>query len=641
MPRGRKLKRLKRPKSESSSSDDDENDDIDERGNIKGLIDYSYDDDAGDDDGPNGNGRKSFLRLASNSSTLCKTSKKKKSGVPKKKAASTGTKNKGKAGGKKKPGSPKQKSSSDKPIKQRKAQRGRGRPSTERKSRKGKRKKNAKKEERDTRDLEILPLEIDGHEHMSPADQTLTKMLILSQLCSQVENLHRPPRRRRRRRSEDTEDPTTELLEDTEDEDYWEDEDDDFESTLTMEEQKYYISLSDKDALWYDLEYRTIRENDKGEIPLKFRILNHSTLSLGSKSFVINRLQQFQTMEPHANEYNKLRSWFSNFNKLPIGKFAEFPLPKKATKTQIYNFLHESRKKLDGAVYGHDSVKNDIIQILAGWISNRNGTGQVLALQGPPGNGKTTLVKKGLAAVLNRPFALIALGGAKDSAFLQGHDYTFEGSKPGRIIEVIRDCGAMNPVIFFDEVDKLSETPGGQEISNLLCHLLDPVQNSDFQDRYFSGIDIDLSKVVWVLSFNDESKIDPIMKDRLRIIRTGGFNTSEKIKIAKNYLVPEILETVKFKQKDLTIPDDVIRKIIESHTEEDGVRELRRCLEEVVNKLNVLKLIGKKSAKKVAQLVDYNIQAKFPLVLTMDQFNVLAKKRGQTNDATSVNHMYL
>ena len=228
-----------------------------------------------------------------------------------------------------------------------------------------------------------------------------------------------------------------------------------------------------------------------------------------------------------------------------------------------------------------------------------------------PETAKRPSSKKGLAAVLNRPFALIALGGAKDSAFLQGHDYTFEGSKPGRIIEVIRDCGAMNPVIFFDEVDKLSESPAGKEISNLLCHLLDPVQNCDFQDRYFSGIDIDLSKIVWVLSFNDESKLDPVMKDRLRIIRTNGFNTSEKIKIAKNFLIPEILASVKFKQKDLTIPDDVIKRIIDTRTDEQGVRELRRCLSDVVNKLNVLKIIGKKSIKKVAQLVDYNIQAKF------------------------------
>ena len=608
MPRARK--RLKRPQSESSSSDDEN--DLDERGNVKGLIDYDY---------PEENQGRipnvSFLRLTSKG----KENGSKQNGDSKKKKK----KNKIKS---KKPAADAGKKVTKKKKKKQRNSRDRGKTGS----------RNSRPRDSTLQDLEMTEV------GMTSADQTLTKMLILSQLCSQVENMQRRPRRRRRRKSEDLNDPTTEpqeaFDEDEDDEDYWEDEEEDLEGTLTLEEQKYFITLTDKQAEWFDVEYRAMREHDKNDVPLKFRILQHSTLSLGSKSFVLNRLEQFQSMEPHANEYNKLRSWFSNFSKLPLGKFAEFPLPKKTTKTMVYNFLYDSRKKLDAAVYGHDSVKNDIIQIIAGWISNRDGSGQVLALQGPPGNGKTTLVKKGLAAVLNRPFALIALGGAKDSAFLQGHDYTFEGSKPGRIIEVIRDCGAMNPVIFFDEVDKLSESPAGKEISNLLCHLLDPVQNCDFQDRYFSGIDIDLSKIVWVLSFNDESKLDPVTKDRLRIIRTNGFNTSEKIKIAKNFLIPEILASVKFKQKDLTIPDDVIKRIIDTRTDEQGVRELRRCLSDVVNKLNVLKIIGKKSIKKVAQLVDYNIQAKFPLTLSVDQFNTLAKKSDR-GDKTSVNHMYL
>ena len=293
----------------------------------------------------------------------------------------------------------------------------------------------------------------------------------------------------------------------------------------------------------------------------------------------------------------------------------------------MFKYRSEARRTLDKAVLGHDHVKDDMVQMIASWISSDNGIGQVLALKGPPGNGKTTIVKNGLAKVLGRPFAMIALGGAKDSAFLQGHEYTFEGSKPGRILEVIRDAGVMTSVIFFDEVDKLSDSPAGKEISNLLCHLLDPVQNALFQDRYMSGIDIDLSKAVFVLSFNDETKVDPILKDRMRVIDMKGFKVSDKLDIAKRYLLPSIMKEIKFKSNALTISDDVLKFIVTEHTKEQGVRDLRRCLSTIVTKLNVLRMIGKRTPEKVKQVVNYNIpNVKFPLALTIDHARLLLTK---------------
>jgi ATP-dependent Lon protease len=356
----------------------------------------------------------------------------------------------------------------------------------------------------------------------------------------------------------------------------------------------------------------------------------------------MNRLNSFQEMETTDNEYHKLNAWFSQFQKLPLNEYTKFPISKSANSTkEIYNFLVKSRNTMNKAVYGHEHVKDEIIQLISGWISNEAGTGQVLALQGPPGNGKTTLVKNGLSKVLGRPFSLIALGGAKDSAFLQGHDYTFEGSKPGRIIEVIRDAGCMNPVIFFDEVDKLSDSPAGKEISNLLCHLLDPVQNSTFQDRYFSGIDIDLSKAVFVMSFNNAEKVDPILKDRMRVIHMKGFKTADKIKIAQEYLLPEICEEFNFKLKDLKIPDSVIKYIVEKYTNEHGVRDLRRNLSTIVARLNVIKLVGKRSESKLKKVVRYSLSSKtkFPLTLTTEQADSLLRQNGKSN--AGVPSMYM
>jgi hypothetical protein len=467
-------------------------------------------------------------------------------------------------------------------------------------------------------------------------DDQLTKMLVLNQLCAAVEKMDKRKRRRRKKRKSD-ENETSSSEEEDSDSSFHPDEGiemEDLRDTFTPSERTYYKKLNRKKRRDCIEEYDTLRLLNSAAVPLKFRILGLTALSTNSKAFLMNRLMSFQGMETTDNEYHKLNTWFSNFQKLPLNEYTKFPISKAANSPkEIYKFLVDSRNTMNSAVYGHEHVKDEIIQLISGWISNEVGTGQVLALQGPPGNGKTTLVKNGLSKVLGRPFSLIALGGAKDSAFLQGHDYTFEGSKPGRMIEVIRDAGCMNPVIFFDEVDKLSDSPAGKEISNLLCHLLDPVQNSTFQDRYFSGIDIDLSKAVFVMSFNNPDKVDPILKDRMRVIRMDGFKTGDKIKIAKDYLLPEIFEEFKFKPRDLKIADGVVKHIVEKYTNEHGVRDLRRNLSTIVSRINVLKLVGKRSESKLKKVVKYTLPAKtkFPLVLSVEHADALLKHNAKSN----------
>jgi ATP-dependent Lon protease len=476
-------------------------------------------------------------------------------------------------------------------------------------------------------EIDVLP----SPQHPMALDDTFGKMLMLSQLCNQVERLGKKRRPKRKRKKSFDENETSDSSDDDDDSDStWNelDEDLDLRESLTPVEEKYFKKLSKKNKRELDEEYESLRLLNITTVPLKFRILNLKHVSVSSKGFLMNRLNTFQTMEPTENEYHKLHAWFSNFEKLPLDKFKNFGVSKDKNSTkEIYNFLAKSRKTLDTAVYGHEHVKDEIVQLLSSWISNSEGHGQVLALRGPPGNGKTTLVKNGLSKVIDRPFALIALGGAKDSAFLQGHDYTFEGSKPGRIVEVLRDSECMNPVIFFDEVDKLSETAAGKEISNLLCHLLDPVQNSLFHDRYFSGIDLDLSKAIFVMSFNDIEKVDPILRDRMNVVNMKGFSRSDKIKIANNYLIPELYKEFNFNPKHLKIPDSSLRHVIDKYTKEQGVRELRRKLYAIIGKLNVLKIVGKRSESKLKKVIQCSLPAplKFPLTLTSENIDSLLK----------------
>ena len=236
----------------------------------------------------------------------------------------------------------------------------------------------------------------------------------------------------------------------------------------------------------------------------------------------------------------------------------------------------------------------------------------------------TSLVKEGISKILNRPFSFIALGGATDSSFLEGHSYTYEGSVWGKIVQIIIDSKCMNPVIYFDELDKISDTPKGEEIAGILTHLTDTSQNSQFHDKYFSEIDFDLSKCLFIFSYNDESKVNPILRDRMYKIQTKGYDKKEKTIISTNYLLPKIREQVKFSSEDIVIPDNTIHHIIEEYCmKEDGVRNLKRCLEIIYTKLNLYRLM-KPGTNLFEQ--EMSLKVEFPMTVTNDVVDKLIKK---------------
>jgi len=360
----------------------------------------------------------------------------------------------------------------------------------------------------------------------------------------------------------------------------------------TVEEENYINKLnkSEKDQLM--LKEFILNESKKKEIPIRFKILNMDNLSLQNKNNIIDKLDNLNTLDSTDNEYHKLSTWVSWLEKIPFGENKDLQVTNKSTPIKIGNFLKNAKKSLDSAVFGHIEAKEKIITILTKQISNPNGEGSCIAIQGPPGNGKTTLVKEGICKALGRPFAFIALGGMQDSSFMMGHEYTYEGSKPGRIIEILSECGCMNPVIYFDELDKISQSPKGEEIANFLCHLTDPSQNSEFHDKYMSGIDFDLSKAIFIFSYNNVENINPILLDRLFKIKTDGFDVKSKVTIAKNYLVPRLLKEYNIKENNIIFSDKTLNTLIAHYTDkEKGVRNLKRCLETIVSKINVLQYL--------------------------------------------------
>tara|TARA_B110000858_G_scaffold198150_1_gene262848 strand:+ start:6300 stop:8306 length:2007 start_codon:yes stop_codon:yes gene_type:complete len=329
----------------------------------------------------------------------------------------------------------------------------------------------------------------------------------------------------------------------------------------------------------------------KTETPLRFKILN-SDMPDRSKSNLLSKMDHYYTLDPSDNEYQKLSPWINQLDKIPFGKYVPNRVTKTTPVSEIQAYLSDTKKIMDAAVYGHDVAKTQIISAIAREISNPSTIGNCFAIQGPMGNGKTTLIKEGVCKAMGRPFGFITLGGMQDSSYLLGHEITYEGSKCGRIVEILGEADCMNPVIFFDELDKLSDTPKGEEISNLLCHLTDSSQNKEFHDKYFSGIDFDLSRATLIFSYNDESNINPILLDRMHRIKTSGFDKPDKTKIAQDYLIPSLLKEFSLQPSDITFEDAAIHTLIDTHcNNEKGVRNLKRNVETIIAKLNVMRYL--------------------------------------------------
>ena len=321
---------------------------------------------------------------------------------------------------------------------------------------------------------------------------------------------------------------------------------------------------------------------------------------------------------------------------IPFNDIRTLPVTMENGVEECHDFMANAQKTLDDAVYGLDDAKMQIMQMLGQLVTNPQAIGTAIAIKGPMGTGKTTLVKEGISKILNRPFAFIALGGATDSSFLEGHSYTYEGSTWGKIIQILLDSKCMNPVIYFDELDKISDTPKGEEIAGILTHLTDTSQNSQYHDKYFAEIDFDLSKCLFIFSYNDESKVNPILRDRMYRIQTQGYDSKQKVIISNNHILPRIQQQVMFKKEDIIVPDDTLGHIIERFCEkEQGVRNLKRCLEVIYTKLNLYRLM--KPGTNLFQK-EMALEVTFPLTVTKEVVDKLIK-REEPNWA--LNGMYL
>ena len=299
--------------------------------------------------------------------------------------------------------------------------------------------------------------------------------------------------------------------------------------------------------------------------------------------------------EPIFNRFKQIKKdsnleLFHNEMKYKInGEFKESLAEFDKEKVVYMDYVRET---LDNCVHGHDPAKKHIERLIGQWIHGEM-KGSVFGFQGPPGTGKTTLAKNGFAKCLcdengnSRPIAFLPIGGSSGSSFLEGHGYTYMGSTWGRIVDILMEQKCINPIIYIDELDKISMSERGQEIIGILIHLTDPSQNSEFNDKYFAGIKFDLSKAIIIFSYNDSSKVDKILKDRITEIHMSPLSRKDKLIITHKFIIPEILHDIGFSKDDIIYNDTIINFIIDTYTNEAGVRKLKELLFTILREINI------------------------------------------------------
>lgn len=326
---------------------------------------------------------------------------------------------------------------------------------------------------------------------------------------------------------------------------------------------------------------------------LKYQILNLET-SDENKSVIFKHYENMKHSDKNSTEYYKNKMFIDYSLKYPWNKY--YNINNSIQNNNIPQFINILKQNLDSKIYGMNNVKNEIINVICKFITNSNNTRNNIALYGPAGVGKSKFIKI-LSETLGLPMKTISLGGVKDSNFFLGNGYVYVESGPGKILQNIIDSKISNPILYFDELDKVSQSDHGKDIYSFLCYLTDPTQNSTFTDHYFYGMNFDLSQIFYVFTFNDIDKIDKILLDRLNIIKIDAPSDKETIEIIEKHCIPEIITNIGI-QKQIIFETSNIQYIIDycKHTINkvitSGIREYYRIIEKILLELNKLILIN-------------------------------------------------
>jgi hypothetical protein len=288
----------------------------------------------------------------------------------------------------------------------------------------------------------------------------------------------------------------------------------------------------------------------------------------------------------HMDHSTKIKAdaWLSAVARLPVGCFSPqlFSLAKCSRK----DAMAQAVAALDAETHGMTDAKDVVLQLVGQLLTAPESRLRALGLQGPPGCGKTSFATRAIKVALGRPAQVINLGGAKDSSVLLGHDFTYASSRLGKIFSTVSALGVCDPVLVFDELDKVSDSSAGREIINVLMCMVDPTQNAAFTDNYLAGVPLDLSRALFVFTFNDIDRVDPILLDRMRVVRVADSNCVEKRSIILRHVMPRIVKECNM--HGATLSDDALDLLTSPHIcGSHGMRGIEKVLEGALLKANM------------------------------------------------------
>lgn len=365
-----------------------------------------------------------------------------------------------------------------------------------------------------------------------------------------------------------------------------------------------------------------------------------SDMSFDNKVIAYKKMEVMQSYEEtDTSEYAKYKSWMDSLLSVPFGKYT-YTDTSTFEKKKMY--IKNVRDVLDKKISFLEKPKDQIINLVTQTIRNSDSSVKAIGLHGAAGVGKTKLFQS-IAEALGRPYQMISLGGESDASMLTGHNFTYVGSCCGRIIDSLVHTKTMNPVILFDELDKLSETQHGKEIIGTLIHLTDSTTNSKYNhDKYFGGIDFDLSKVLFVFTYNDPDKIDKILADRLFKIKVDNYNFSEKLEITNKHLIQDMLEKYNFQNNEITFTEDAISYLVKG-SKAAGMRDIKTKIEIIFSRINTLILtdISDNIVKlKYKQL--YSYYNTLPVTILKEHIDILLNESiSESTGSEPPFHMYI
>ncbi|WP_294371867.1 endopeptidase La [uncultured Clostridium sp.] len=336
---------------------------------------------------------------------------------------------------------------------------------------------------------------------------------------------------------------------------------------VSKEQKEYYL----REQLKVIQEELGEDDAEKNEISKYEEKIEKTKLSKEVKEKLSYELGRLKNMSSASAEANVIKTYLDWALDIPWGKYSKESID-----------IIKAREILNREHYGLDDVKDRIIEYLAVKQLSKSQKGPILCLVGPPGVGKTSIARS-IAHAMNRKYSRISLGGMKDESEIRGHRRTYVGAIPGRITYALKDAKTMNPLILFDEIDKISSSYKGDP-SDALLEILDSEQNKDFRDSYLE-LPLNLSKVMFIATANTLETIPRPLLDRMEVIEVSGYTYEEKFNIAKEHLIPKIFKNLDIPMDNITIEDDSIRNVIEGYTRESGVRGLERKLMSLVRKV--------------------------------------------------------